>query len=285
MKLGQLLGAYQSELKITPRHEEWLRTNPNASYTELAREFLGTEIGKPQRDRTNTFSASGQGQCPRRRQFAFLGMPEGSHFNSRTISIFHNGVWTHLRWQLAGLSAGWLVHAEVPARDDVLMLTGTLDGITDDGWGVEIKSINSNGYNRVFTYGIKVEHKAQADAYLLMTDLPGFCFIYENKDTQDYREIVYHRDEEALKIIRAAQQRLAEATHARVLFGVKGACEEQTGTEYLQCPFRSTCLSVRNWTHAEQVRDQMKEEACTSGEPSIVPRTLRLRRTSSSPSD
>ena len=44
--------------RTTARHEAWLAENPNPTYSPRAKEFLATEIGKKQRDRTQSFSAS-----------------------------------------------------------------------------------------------------------------------------------------------------------------------------------------------------------------------------------
>lgn len=251
MKLSRLISSIHQELPVTPRHEKWLLENPNANYSASAKNFLSCEIGKPQRVRTGSFSASSAGICPRRRQFDFLGLPTTTRLNARTVSIFHNGTWTHLRWQMAGMSAGWLARGEVPVENTDLMLKGTMDGVLDTGEGLEIKSINSNGFNYVMSQQTpKLAHQLQIAAYFLATDIERFSVIYENKDTQDYKEIVFPRSPGAVTAARTDLEKIVDKTVHEELCEIKDLCWAKQGSEYLQCPYRSVCLEIKNWAHA-----------------------------------
>ena len=254
MKLGKLLAAIKQELPVTPRHEKWLAANPNASYSAAAKEFLAAEIGKPGRDRSRAFSASGAHTCHRRRMFSFLGLPESEQLASRTIQIFHNGTYMHLRWQMAGITAGWLATPEAFFVNAPLRLKGSLDGILDTGEGLELKSINSNGFNYVMSAGKpKKAHIGQVASYFVMTDLEKFSIIYENKDTQDYREFVVTRKDAPVDEALTELEKLNTHVEYRELPEIKDLCWAGQGTEYLQCPFREICPTIKDWEHAEQL--------------------------------
>jgi len=274
VKLGQLMQAHQSELVVTPRHEAWLAKNANASYSDEAKEFMAGEIGKPQRDRTKTFSASGAGVCPRRRQFEYLGITEGKRpIKTSLAQIFHNGTFMHLRWQMAGLTDGWMVKAEVPVVNPDLMLSGTLDGLSYKGTGIELKSINSNGFRNIMQHGPKRLHVYQTASYTLSGAPNEFSIIYECKDTQEYKEFIHTIKPEALEMVRHEQEVLAHKTGMKELFPMKDECWAKQGTEYIQCPFRDICHKQRDWETAEQW-----DSTCASSG-----RVLRLRPTSSLP--
>lgn len=272
MKLTQLLEAHKNELTITPRHEAWLAANPNASYSDEAKQFLAAELGKPQRDRTKSFSASGAGSCMRARQFQFLGLPQRPYRTS-LIQVFHNGTYVHLRWQAAGLSEGWLKAAEVPLDSPEFMLKGTMDGLTYKDQGLEIKSINSNGFRNVMAHGPKRAHLYQITSYILAGGPKDWVVLYEDKDTNEYKEFNFTPDDKLQYAVRHEQELLVEKTQDNYLVDLKDECWAKQGTEYLQCPFRDICPLMKNWKQAE-------EQGCASSG-----RRLQLRPTSSSPSE
>ena len=253
--MPKLIAAIKAELPVTPRHEKWLHENPNAEYSPAAKSFLAAEIGKKQRDRSAAFSASGATTCPRRRLLSFLGLPEDTKFNSRTISIFHNGTYMHLRWQMAGISAGWLAQPEVFATRPTYRIKGSLDGILDTGEGLELKSINSNGFNWVMgAEKPKQAHLGQIGTYFVMLpDIDAFSVIYENKDTQDYKEFLVTRKDGPVTAARVELEKLNEHVENQTLPEVKDLCWAKQGSEYLQCPFREVCPTINSWTQATEL--------------------------------
>lgn len=288
MRLSQLITSIQRALPVTPRHEKWLSENPNLSYTERAKAWLATEVGKVGRDRSASFSASSMGMCQRKRIFGYLGIPESRTLDGRTTTIFHNGTWMHLRWQMAGLSAGWLAQPEVPSAAPDLRLKGTLDGVLDTGEGLELKSINSNGFSYVMSaQEPKRAHIAQVGAYFVATDLDAFSLIYENKDTQDYKEFVIERTPTLVEVTRIELEKLNEYVVREELPEVKDLCWAKKGTEYLQCQYREICPLMRDWAHAQETATQLSSPPSQPSSPSAGSKSsvLRLRRTSSSPND
>ena len=286
MKLTQLLQAHQGGLTITPVHEKWLAKNPNPEYSQEAKDFLAGQIGKPDRVRTGSFSPSSAGKCLRRRQFEYLGLPRRP-FRTSLIQVLHNGTWVHLRWQAAGLSAGWLDQAEVPVAYEDLGMKGTMDGRLVNGMGLEIKSINSNGFRYVMKHGPKREHLHQVTSYALASGIKDWAILYEDKDTNEYREFVFTPDEVGLDSVWGEYEKLMMAGSQGRLIEMKDECWAKQGSEYLQCPFRDICPLMKSWEQAacESERQESKTLSLEPSTNSSGKSRLRVRPTSSSPSE
>jgi hypothetical protein len=236
---------------VTPIHEEWLTHNTNPTYSLKAVSFLGDQLTHKPRERKETFSASSIGRCRRAQQFSYLGVKPTS-FTAKQVQILHNGMWMHLRWQMAGLTAGWLCEAEVLVPDNAAGLKGTMDGVL---WGthqvVEFKSINSHGFGIINSFGIDPVHNDQVHAYMYASDTDLAVVIYENKDTQDWKELLIERDEETVAEIVTRADELWIKTWSKELYEPKSKCIDKEGTEYTQCPFRKVCLDIHGKTEAE----------------------------------
>lgn len=255
MKFGDLAKyKIDSDLVISPRHEQWLAKNANPVYSKRALDFGVEQLAlqaKP-RDRRGTVSASSLGSCRRRQQFTFIGMPELPP-SAKTAQIFQNGTFMHIRYQMAGLTEGWLADAEVAVGRNKYWLSGTQDGIAYDGSVVELKSANSNSFNRVMTFGPLAGHPFQVGTYVLTTDAEKGVLLYENKDTQDFKEFVLTRDELPLREIQEINDKLWDQIEQRELVEPLDDCLAKTGYKYTGCPFRKDCLKVRTWGEAEEI--------------------------------
>lgn len=238
-----------SNLVISPRHERWMEKNANPKYSPAAQNFMVQELTKTQRERKGTVSASSLGSCKRQQQFTYIGMPKIPP-SAKTAAVFQTGTFMHLRWQMAGLSEGWLVKAEESLPANRWMLSGTMDGIAHDGSVVEFKSINSNGFRNVMTFGAKPEHRTQLGAYLLATGIEKGVFIYEDKDTQEYIEIPQTATELPLNQIADRINQITAANAAKDLFEPLDECMAGKG-KFNWCPFRKECLGIREWEEAE----------------------------------
>ena len=241
-----------SGLVVSPRHEKWLESNANPVYSPEALDFMHAELGKKPRDRRGSVSASSLGSCRRQQQFKYIGLPQLAP-SPKTAQIFQNGTFMHLRWQMAGLTEGWMWEAEVPVGDNRYKLSGTQDGIAYDGSVVELKSTNSNGFGRVMSFGPLDGHTYQVGTYVLTTGAEKGILIYENKDTQDFKEIVLHREELPLEEIERGAEDMWEHIVNEALYEPLSDCELKTGYRYSGCPFRKHCLQVRDWAHAEEI--------------------------------
>ena len=245
-----------SDLVVSARHEKWLSENSNPVYSEKALDFAvdALEAQAKPRDRRGTISASSLGYCRRKQQFTYIGMPELPP-TPKTAGIFQNGTFMHIRWQMAGLTEGWMRDAEVPVGRNDYGLSGTQDGIADDDSVIELKSTNSNGFNRVMTFGPLGGHPFQVGTYVLTTGAEKGVLIYENKDTQDFKEFVLYRDDLPLDEIEVINDKLWEKVAGQELLDMLPECEIKTGYKYAGCPFRNVCPAMKSWKQAEEYAD------------------------------
>lgn len=242
-----------TQLVISARHEAWLKDNPNPTYSKRAVKHAEAEFraqANP-RDRRGTVSGSSLGKCKRRQQFTFLGMPELPP-SAKTAQIFQNGFFMHLRWQMAGITEGWLAAAEIPVAANPFRLSGTMDGIAYDGSVVEFKSCHTNDFSRVNSFGPLAGHEFQLATYVLTSDAEKGVFIYEDKNTQEFKEIVKYADELPLVEVAEESAKLWDANDARVLIEPLESC--MAGERpYNSCQFKNVCMALKSWEEAENV--------------------------------
>ena len=136
--LKDLVRAVQTDLPITVRMETWMLANADPVYSEAAiqfsDDFLRKRVGGNRADRRPHFRASGMGKCARARVFARIGvLGIDEQYSSEQANTFATGNFLHRKWQMAGLTEGWLVKAEVPLENDEWDLGGTADGYIWDG--------------------------------------------------------------------------------------------------------------------------------------------------------
>lgn len=236
MKLGGVMKVAKGEWYIIPRYYDWVSHHRSV---EAERDVLVKIMTRPKRVRTGSFSASGAGQCLRRRQLAYLGYPQAEP-DERTMNIFANGDYVHLRHQVAGLMDGYLTGAEVSVVNEEFNLTGTMDGTTDDEAIAEFKSINDRGFTEVGTYGVKTEHDEQVHSYMLASGLEKARVVYENKNDQSLKEFLVTRKPSTIRKVQQDLEILNEATDAKALLPMQGECVEGKGA-FSRCPFKKIC--------------------------------------------
>lgn len=255
MKFSEVVKHARPDLIVSKRHDEWLRENSNPVYSQEALDFGREQLqlqSKP-RDRRGTISASSLDSCKRKQQFTFLGMPE-VNYSPKTSQIFQNGTFMHIRWQMAGLTEGWLAEGEVPVpADNAYGLSGTRDGVAHEGSVVELKSINSNGFSSVNTFGPKESHKFQVGTYMVCSGTDNSVIIYEDKNTQDYKEFVVPLTKDLRDQVVEGAERLWDLIKTEKLAEPLAACEERAGYMFTGCPFRNVCLGTKNWEHAKEI--------------------------------
>ncbi len=251
MKLKDVIRSVQQDLPITMRMDKWLSDNPNPVYSDEAIEFsrkvFTKEVGG-QRQRRMPIRSSAMGMCQRRRVFSALGVDEAKEIDAKLGNIFGTGNFLHLKWQMAGLTEGWLSEAEIPVELDHMKLGGTLDGRLDNGDGFEFKTIHSMGYGRIMTYGPKTDHVLQVHSYMYMDPtITAFSIVYEDKNTGEWREYRVERDEKIIKDVDREVGALNVALDTRKLPKVLNDYETKEGATYRQCPFKDVCLKVKKW--------------------------------------
>lgn len=262
MKLGQAARIAKGGDWVLSRYHEYA-----AHRDQLAEGQKIVEIMQLPRRREGTWSASGAGTCPRARQFTYLGMPQVRP-DEKSMNIFANGDYVHLRHQAFGLVAGYVTAVEVPVSLPELSLSGTMDGVLINDAILEIKSINTRGFSQVTTFGVKPDHQMQVTAYMLAADRSTAHVIYEDKNTQQLKELVVHLQDELAEQVLAELTALNQATAAEQLLPMLKECRNEEG-RFRWCPYAPICEYAR-WPR----------------EKSQAPRRLLLiRPTSSSAND
>lgn len=121
----------------------------------------------------NVNSPSQASNCLRANYYMRTGEPSNGMIDPRTQRIFDNGTGVHERLQDYLKKANILVQEEVPVLNEEYNIQGHTDGLIKlnkfELGILEIKSINSNGFNSLKE--AKYEHKQQAMVYLYCTEL------------------------------------------------------------------------------------------------------------------
>lgn len=247
MRFSETTKLTAPELVISRRHEEFVTQNDaHPQYSPDALSFAHEALSKPDRVRQGTLSASSLGRCDREQQFVYLGLPKVPP-EAKAAMRMQNGSFMHLRWQMEGLTEGWLTAAEVPVPKNEYLLSGTMDGTLYNGAILELKSINSNGFSRVTTFGPLLPHLFQMATYALCTGNTHGVFLYENKDTQEYAEIIVApKDLPMLDVVDKAIA-LWSAIEGQRLAEPLEKCIDREGWVYASCPYRDRCLSIHGW--------------------------------------
>lgn len=242
-----LLAKKRDNLYVTPKYEEYLALHPNIYLNDKISQFIVKELSTPQRDRRMTNSASARGSCLRRQVFVWTGLPEQQKLNSDLHAIFHDGTFRHLKWQALLLDAGILSEVEIPCRIDKYNLTGTIDGLISPEVGWELKGSNQRSYEFVLQNGPEEKHLLQIHTYMIATQIYTWSLVYENKNTQEWKEFVVEFDpdigDRVLAELDSVNKHVSERTFPRIL----DECSEKKGAQYRQCPFAHICLDTHEW--------------------------------------
>ena len=231
---------------ITMRHEKWLSDNPNPKYSKKALEFaakvLKSDVGG-NRERKSLFRSSAAGSCARKQVFSAQGIKGRNTIDSDLANIFATGNFLHLKWQMAGLTEGWLAVAELPVESKEYSFGGTLDGVIDDGSLFEFKSINPRGFSQVCEWGPRHDHILQAHGYMWLANLPAVSFVYEDKGSGEWREFRVQRDELIIDAVIGMVDDMENHLAKETLPAPLPDCVKKNGYVYRHCPFNETCLS------------------------------------------
>lgn len=164
---------------------------------EHFKRVLAQYAAREKRSRTGgKFHPSQISGCMRAIWFGMMNAPTNCIADkvsvSRGISIFGNGDYVHLRIQNLLTKMGVLKQREVPLEDKSLNVEGHADGILDIPAVLEIKSINDRGFAGLIAP--KPNHVEQANMYMHCLKINKTVFIYENKNTQEWKEFVTNFD-------------------------------------------------------------------------------------------
>jgi len=125
--------------------------------------------------------------CPRELLYKFIGVTISNKIPAETLRIFWVGSVIHEALQDNLLKSGALKQAEVKAKDEDYLLSGSADGISADGKELlEFKTINQENFRML--NAPKEAHIDQIHLYLYMLQLRLAKIIYFNKNTSEMKE-------------------------------------------------------------------------------------------------
>ena len=236
MRFADLLVSGEGESRwLTSRYYDWLEGRRGHHDAEKEADILTHILTKnEERIRTKSWSASSAGECIRKQQFVYLGVPK-MRLDTKSLNIFSNGDYVHMRHQVAGLSRGYLKDVEVPVEISQYNVRGTVDGICSDGAVAEFKSINSYGFGNLMAPNPK--HVKQVHAYMQALGESTARILYECKNTQNIKEYEVTFD----PVI--AETNMAEWRLAQAVINQKGLEPPlpSDAQECRWCPFKTVC--------------------------------------------
>ncbi len=247
----------RDDLILTPMLETMLPAWDGTINPDVA-ENLAKLMSTPQRNRSRSFSASQAGNCLRRQELAFLGIP-GIGVPSRQLSmIFANGTWTHMRWQATLMTLGLLDGIEVLVRKPKWRARCSLDGVgtAKEGrfegreFGFELKGRNDYAFNVQAAKGVDDKTRKQVDFEFLLTGLDLFVILNENKNNQGIKEWVVIRDEARVDAAAQELEELNTSIDLGILHPMLPLCKQMKGPDWDNCPFGSPggpCMAAGTW--------------------------------------
>lgn len=258
--LKHLLEDAQSgtELYVTGPHYEWLeRLEHEQMPSQKAMAHVIRELLRQNKHaRAGRFSPSGLGGCPRRMLFGYAGAPQ-IPADTGSMEIFDHGTIVGLRWQIEGITMGWMQEAEVWVEDPDLLVGGSLDGMNADGSVFEMKSAAPSVFNKVVSEqrAPKFEHLMQTTTYMMLAGADHASIVYEDRAYGNFHEFRIERDP---KIEREAIRRLrsyGRYVEDDVLPDMLAECEMRVGKAYKWCPYRKICPTVSTVSEAQAMHD------------------------------
>lgn len=231
-------------------YEKWLANGALFTDAAVARisELMAADA-RGRSDATGRFRPSMAGDsCPRRQMLSYRGVRSLPH-DMPSMAFMTNGTWGHYRWQMAGLSQGFLTEVEVPLSNS-RGVKGSGDGrLADDGSLFELKTTGRVVYDQlVKSLHAKTEHVMQVTWLLLESDIDWVSIVYEDRDMPqrrlELRVNVGDTDPTYPSIRRAAEKRLTLLhNHAEegTLPAMLDDCRAMAGNEYRHCIWRKMC--------------------------------------------
>jgi hypothetical protein len=232
---------------VTPKIEDFLLRVPDGVvWTEEAIEDFADLVKKTfgsNSVRKGRFGASGRGKCMRAQIWKFIGMPERTITDPQTLNLFNDGKWRHMRWQMMLLQSGVATHIEhsLP-RLDKYRLTSSADALNADAkWLFELKGDRRMTRMLDIDGGVDEFHNMQIQTMLLMTGWDTCVYLVEDKSTQEWREIVVHRDPKIINQVKRELEELNEHVEQHTIPEPLPACKAKEGP-YRNCPFAKPCI-------------------------------------------
>ena len=243
-----------NDLVVTGPHYEWqdLGENGQVPSMEAIAHVVKVLLGHFKHPRKGRFSPSSMGGCARAIVFGYAGAPQEVS-DPELDEMASHGTFGHLRWQVEGLTMGYMTAAEVWVEDKDLLIGGSMDGELHDSSIFELKTKAPGPYTRITADAQDPPFpvQMQVHTYFLLSGADWASVVYENRAYGSFYEFRVARD---AKIEREVIRRLnAYRRHVEdnVLPPMLGDCEYKIGTTYHGCPYRKICPTMSKVSEAE----------------------------------
>jgi hypothetical protein len=255
--LSKISIGLQGKLAITPAVTKYMMLDPGPYYSEETIEIITNQLAGSGRIRHSSFAASSLSlHCYRAGVFQWLGATQNAGRdeirNAVLSNLFLDGHWRHLRWQAVLLECGVIDTIEHLMQDHGMI--GTADGVNfAENFGVEIKGCNSYQYTIIVRMKRPLEHHIwQVHAYMLLTGMDLWYVLYENKDTNDWKEFRIERDplitDEILRYVKSSRS----VIELKQLPEMLPDCKEKIGA-YRGCNYTDVCERSKEWPRDQDV--------------------------------
>jgi hypothetical protein len=245
-----------NSLLVTQPHVEWLERLEHEQMPSLkAMQYVVRILLRDfKHERSGRFSPSSMGECARRIVFGYAGAPQLPPDIDNQEMMDH-GTAAHLKWQIEGLTMGYMTDAEVWVHDEDLLSGGSMDALLHDDSIFELKTAGNFIYNRIVLQerAPKWENLMQVHNYFLLTGADWASVVYEDRSGGQFHEFRIKRDAkieaEVLRRLRSYKSYVEEDELPPVL----DMCEQRIGTQYKRCPYRKICPTVHSVTAASSL--------------------------------
>lgn len=238
---------------VSMPYREWLLTKSDEGLPQWVVDRIMAQMVQRPRIRVGSFSPSSSGQCLRRQELSFLGVPVpfGAGPDARLMNIFNDGKWRHLRWQANLLAAGILTDIEWAVPWIRMRALGNVDGrgyVREDhprmSWrgkefGFELKGANPFMYNKQTRRDEPDEkHLRQVHRYFLQGGFELYVILYEEKGTNEWKEWVVEPDPVILEEAREELIQLNASIDSGRLHPMLPSCKIRMGDQWTrECPY------------------------------------------------
>lgn len=235
--------------------DKWMVENGDRLFSNTEEDFALLRqlfVRSATRDKT-VFSPSGANACAR---FLVLEKFEEftplQRFDSRTQTIFDDGNWRHLRWQMLFHKMGLLEDAEVFKSKGKWRTGGSFDvrlwlrvGTEKKLVILDIKGANASKWNHVnHTKRAEYNHVLQVHMYMYLHNIDTAIVWYENKNTNEICEIRIKRNPNIIRKALQRQRYMRKYLRARAF--PKEECDvgNRKDRKYTWCHQRENCVRL-----------------------------------------
>lgn len=225
---------------VARKMRSWLRSGApiTAEAVDRVTVEMSRDTGGHRADGGGRVRPSMIGKCVRAQAYSFLGTPVTRQINDTTQSLFLAGTFGHYRWQVAGLSAGFMSDIEVPVSIPEWRVSGQCDAQLSDASIFELKTTNPAAFSKAKSHPREGD-VAQLQTYMYALDATHGSLVYECRMTLDFVEWRVERDDDLIDRIRQSCEQVTTATDEQ-LPPPLAECISHSGA-YRWCNYAATC--------------------------------------------